>query len=128
MVIQMSSVKISLIIAGLSVAYDQVYHSFLGLNHNIFTLQPTVAETFYYIFLKFVIVFIVAFLFVTFIEKKIDKQPVRYSVVVALISAGVFGFVLTYMFPVSYNQFIHVFHAAAIFVAAIMVWKFKIYY
>lgn len=109
------NIIISLIIAFLSLVFDQAYHIIFGLYHQIFSIF-TDPYTSIYIISKFLLVFIISMIVLKIKIKSIFWK----SAIIGVVAAFLFSLILTYLFPYLYTIWLHMFHAFAIFAAAII--------
>ena len=105
----------SLLIALVASILDQAYHLFASLPHSIQTISSI--ETITYISIKFMTVFLVSM----FIFSQNHIRAYWSNIVaVSAVSAGIFGFILTKLFPYSYDAMIHLIHYIAVFLAILI--------
>lgn len=114
------NISISLSISFGAVIVDQMYHIVLRSNHQIFTIF-TDPSTVAYIGYKFLLVFLVS-LIVLSISAISDKY--LQSLIIAVIAAFLFSFILTYMFPRQYGIVMHISHGLAILISSVVVLSF----
>jgi len=116
---------IALIIGFLSLVFDQAYHILFNQYHQIFTIFED-PYTSIYISSKFLLVFIISVIVLSLKIKSIFLK----SIIIGVVSAFLFGIILSYLFPYFYTIWLHMFHAFAIFAGAIIAlwvekkWKF----
>lgn len=103
-------------IAVLGEVFDQIYHIGLNQSHQIFEVFNNY-YTFWYVALKFAFIFITAMIVLSSKIKSIWTK----SIVIGVVSAFLFGMLLSYFFPYVYTLGLHMFHAIAMFLAAIIV-------